>query len=520
MGDDAKKFFLGINGEQAGPFSEEEVRQKLAAGEVNTETLVWYEGLSDWQPISGITYFKSDGPPPEPGEDAREKTIAAISAPAPTGNRFKPLSEVLGSPPAPAAPSDDSGDSGSSDADEPEPSISNFASKSARPLPAKDAGPERHEPAWKKKGKKVAPPDKDEVILTFAISGKKPRAVFSKKEAVFGAAGSKRIMMILGTGAAVAAVCGIFVWSQRATDDGPKVEVEKKIEPREVRLSRAKEDIILNPANGMQQMKALLAENSKDDVGRAAYQATELYYWEKQDYKGLGDLAMSVGDHLKAVDFFLKDPRLVAEVERAYKGIIATTQDLVVKKKAMLASIELLLGPLKRKNDAIALIKTFEKDFPSEPHPYQFYTLPAVKQIAELFERTSYYFLANLTGFIDGEFPHMKLSTAPLVEVRRDGDRYRISGTYRGDVRLFRDQLKGVFLHFWLVDGQWYVVETNITADRKRYAQDKRDQLIAKTLDEPSMLKYLETIFEQEFPRTPLHIRAPRNTAASAPRTE
>jgi hypothetical protein len=154
-----------------------------------------------------------------------------------------------------------------------------------------------------------------------------------------------------------------------------------------------------------------------------------------------------------------------------------------------------LLGPLKRKSDAITHIQLFEKTFPGEPHPDQFYTLPPSKQIAELFERTSYYFLANLNGFIEGEFPHMKLATSPVVEVRREGDRYRVTGSYKGEVRLYRDKLKGVFLHFWLIDGQWYVTETNLTADRKRYAAEKKEQLFGKTSDENAMLKYLESVF-------------------------
>jgi hypothetical protein len=531
---DGQKFYLGINGEQAGPFSEEEVRAKMQAGEVSSESLVWYEGLAEWQPIGSVTYFNPSAsappapgdaaPPAEPEEEAREKTIAAVAAPAPMqggmAGKFKPLSQVLNSPSAgaPAPKADDEADS--SDAEEPEPSISGFAGRGvSRPPP--DREPERHEPAWKKKGAKPSAPEKGEVILTFALHGKKPRAVFGAKEGVFSAA-SSRMGVVLGSAAAVCALGfgAFYLYLENSENNLPTEVVVKKIEPRDVRLTRAKDNVILNPALGVTELQKLLAENNKDSIGKSAYQALELYFWEKQDYKGLGDLAMGVGEHTKAVEFYLKDPRLVVDAEKAYIALFGSATDLAIKKKALLAQIEILLGPLKRKKDAITQIQLFEKTFPGEPHPYQFYTLPPSKQIAELFERTSYYFLANLNGFIDGEFPHMKLATSPVVEVRKEGDRYRVTGSYKGEVRLYRDKLKGVFLHFWLIDGQWYVTETNITADRKRYAAEKKEQLFSKTSDENAMLKYLESVFNQEFPRTPLHERAPRNTAASAPRGE
>jgi hypothetical protein len=523
--DDGQKFFLGVNGEQLGPFSEAEVRQKLQAGEVTNETLVWYEGLAEWQPLANITYFKTT-PAEPPEDDAREKTIAAVAAPTPMQGKFKPLSEVLGggSAPSVAAPTESPVPTPSSvpDNEPEEPSISNYTSRpsprSKRPPPAERAiATDRPEPAWKKKGKPTAP-DKGEVIMTFALSGKKPRAVFTKKEAVFGAGRNPKNTAVLGI-VIMALVGGFYYYvNYGLSDEGPKAVVAEVILPRDVRLARAKENIILNPAAGLGELRALLNENAQDDTGKAAYQSIELHYWEKQDYKGLGDLAMSVKAHTKAVEFFLKDPRLVPEAERAYQALFESTTDMAQKKTALLAQIEILLGPLRKKNEAIERILLFEKTFPNEPHAYQYYTINPSKQIAELFDRTSFYFLANLNGFIDGEFPQLKLLKDPSVEVRRDGNGYRITGSYRGEVRLYRDKLKGVYLHFWLVDGQWYVVETNITADRKRYAQEKKDQLTGKMLEEPAMLKYLESIFEQEFPRTPLHIRAPRNTAASAPR--
>lgn len=47
-------FYYSLNGSQAGPVSEEQLRQLEATGIIAPETLVWREGMPDWQPYSAV----------------------------------------------------------------------------------------------------------------------------------------------------------------------------------------------------------------------------------------------------------------------------------------------------------------------------------------------------------------------------------------------------------------------------------------------------------------------------------
>ena len=66
-------FYLVVNGQQFGPCDASMVGKMLAAGQINTETLGWHEGMASWQPINTIPelsiLFKQSGPsvpPPIP----------------------------------------------------------------------------------------------------------------------------------------------------------------------------------------------------------------------------------------------------------------------------------------------------------------------------------------------------------------------------------------------------------------------------------------------------------------------
>ena len=50
------------NGQQTGPFSKEEVKDRLMAGEFDLQTLAWKEGLPDWQPLAQVVGISL--PPP------------------------------------------------------------------------------------------------------------------------------------------------------------------------------------------------------------------------------------------------------------------------------------------------------------------------------------------------------------------------------------------------------------------------------------------------------------------------
>ncbi len=48
------QIFLYLNGEQVGPFTEPDIRSKVASGEVSQADLGWHEGLAEWRPLNAI----------------------------------------------------------------------------------------------------------------------------------------------------------------------------------------------------------------------------------------------------------------------------------------------------------------------------------------------------------------------------------------------------------------------------------------------------------------------------------
>jgi len=45
-------YYYAVNGQQAGPVSEEELRGMVSSGSIPAETPIWREGMGDWQPFS------------------------------------------------------------------------------------------------------------------------------------------------------------------------------------------------------------------------------------------------------------------------------------------------------------------------------------------------------------------------------------------------------------------------------------------------------------------------------------
>ncbi len=63
-------FHVDINGKASGPFTVNEVRAYIINGEVDTQTLVWSNGMAEWKPAGSVAalraQFSSDQPPPLP----------------------------------------------------------------------------------------------------------------------------------------------------------------------------------------------------------------------------------------------------------------------------------------------------------------------------------------------------------------------------------------------------------------------------------------------------------------------
>jgi len=63
-------YYIALNGSQAGPFIESQIREKIASGEITGETLVWKEGMADWLPLGAVLPSLLAGPStgnPAPG---------------------------------------------------------------------------------------------------------------------------------------------------------------------------------------------------------------------------------------------------------------------------------------------------------------------------------------------------------------------------------------------------------------------------------------------------------------------
>ncbi len=66
----AVKFWLAINGAQAGPFGMSELKSKVSSGDLTRDTLVWKEGMANWiaaGEVSELSSLFGAVPPPIPG---------------------------------------------------------------------------------------------------------------------------------------------------------------------------------------------------------------------------------------------------------------------------------------------------------------------------------------------------------------------------------------------------------------------------------------------------------------------
>lgn len=67
-------WFVGKEGQQKGPYTEEEVRAMLARGDVAPADLVWKDGMADWRPAGQV---------PELGAAPPERPVIEVAEPAP-----------------------------------------------------------------------------------------------------------------------------------------------------------------------------------------------------------------------------------------------------------------------------------------------------------------------------------------------------------------------------------------------------------------------------------------------------
>ena len=83
-------WYYAKNGAQQGPVSLEDMKSRIAMGEVSATDLAWREGMSDWMPVSAIAELKMEPAPPRPETGpyaAHAGQASQEQAPAPEPDR-------------------------------------------------------------------------------------------------------------------------------------------------------------------------------------------------------------------------------------------------------------------------------------------------------------------------------------------------------------------------------------------------------------------------------------------------
>ncbi|NBX75264.1 MAG: DUF4339 domain-containing protein [Proteobacteria bacterium] len=436
-------YFLGVEGEQTGPFSEADLRSQISQGTLSPDTLIWWEGQSDWQRIGDISKFKS----------LFESPVQPAPSKAPMVRTTPELEEytVGGSHPTLDW-------------------IATFARTGKEPTPIYDSKESyfKHEKAIPVKS----------AVLALAVC-------------------------LVGFG--VWAVFKFSATSERKTTKKQAVPKDQALQKRRQLLAQATSQLLLNPTTSIQQLNDLINQNSKDNEGKEAAEVLLNYYRQNKQLESAGDLLSKLERYSEAAKAYSSDPKLVAKTEPAlFKAFQGTTgKDSA---DFLLEDIRLLIKPLDKLDVAKERIALFEKTFPGLTHPFSYYQIPMDQQITNIFTRLSSAFVGMLTKHISEEFPQITLASRPLVEIKRNSaGGLRIIGRYSGDLILRTDRMKGIFFLYWLVDNQWLLVDTNLTTDRQRFAAATRKKYESVVLQPGQMLSFLEGQFRQLYPNQGLH---------------
>ena len=83
-------YYLHLNGEQAGPYSESDLISFVASGQVDKSVLAWREGMAEWQPIEAIITLS-----PQPAQKAAAPTPPATALATPAAVSFSAYKKYL-----------------------------------------------------------------------------------------------------------------------------------------------------------------------------------------------------------------------------------------------------------------------------------------------------------------------------------------------------------------------------------------------------------------------------------------
>ena len=66
----AAAWFLAVDGQQRGPYTPAQLAEQVGSGGLTGETLVWSQGMAQWQPAASVPAVAAVLPPPPPGDAA------------------------------------------------------------------------------------------------------------------------------------------------------------------------------------------------------------------------------------------------------------------------------------------------------------------------------------------------------------------------------------------------------------------------------------------------------------------
>ena len=99
-------WFYAKNGSQQGPLSTEDMKSRIAMGEIGPDDLAWCEGMSDWMPIGQIPQLKieppvrEDAPPPVGAAPPFSSAPSPYQAPASPAGAPAPTQMAPGQTPS------------------------------------------------------------------------------------------------------------------------------------------------------------------------------------------------------------------------------------------------------------------------------------------------------------------------------------------------------------------------------------------------------------------------------------
>lgn len=87
-------YYYALNGQQAGPVPEEQLTSLLQTGTINASTLVWRDGMADWQPLSTVLGPVAAAVPAQPPPASFSTPGEATQVCAVSGRSF-PVSQMV-----------------------------------------------------------------------------------------------------------------------------------------------------------------------------------------------------------------------------------------------------------------------------------------------------------------------------------------------------------------------------------------------------------------------------------------